>query len=325
MSETALKKAMSIGRMTRLPVLRRLILLSALCLLTSLAVTASTSAATLFTNTNQITIPDDGSASPYPSEISVSGLNGPITDVSVTLHRFGHADPDDVDILLVSPSGKGVILMSDACGITEGEDFTWTFSQSAPHPISVISGDCADFAYQPANYGSGDFWPTPAPPGPYSTSLSAFDRTNPNGEWRLFVNDDSSGNTGFFTNHFTLGVTTDTTPPTVVSVNPANDARGIKRITNVSATFSEAMRPGSINRNTFELFKAGTTTRIGATVNYDAMGGRALLNPNSNLKPKTKYKAAVTTGAKDLSGNDLDQNPVTAGNQQKVWFFTTRR
>jgi subtilisin-like proprotein convertase family protein len=490
MSETALKKAMSIGRMTRLPVLRRLILLSALCLLASLAVTASTSAATLFTNTNQITIPDDGSASPYPSEISVSGLNGPITDVSVTLHRFGHADPDDVDILLVSPSGKGVILMSDACGITEVEDFTWTFSQSAPHPISVISGDCADFAYQPANYGSGDFWPTPAPPGPYSTSLhafdgdfangtwrlyivdasdngasgdielgwslsidtgpvdaaipgtgtsgpasfypatrtisgqeglitdldvtidgiwhqnpddldlllvgpqgqkvilmsdacgsfgvkafgwvwddeapapmpdgdgtnvctarfhkpadyepgdawptpappgpystslSAFDRTNPNGEWRLFVNDDSSGNTGFFTNRFTVGVTTDTTPPTVVSVNPANDARGIKRITNVSATFSEAMRPGSINRNTFELFKAGTTTRIGATVNYDAMGGRALLNPNSNLKPKTKYKAAVTTGAKDLSGNDLDQNPVTAGNQQKVWFFTTRR
>ena len=54
-------------------------------------------------------------------------------------------------MLLVSPSGKGVILMSDACGITEVEDFTWTFFQSAPRPISAISGDCADFAYQPAN------------------------------------------------------------------------------------------------------------------------------------------------------------------------------
>jgi hypothetical protein len=110
MSETV-SKAMWIVRMTRLPIVRRLILLSVLCLLASLAVTASTSAATLFTNPSQITIPDDGSASPYPSEISVSGLNGPITDVSVTLHRFGHADPDDVDMLLVSPSGKGVILM----------------------------------------------------------------------------------------------------------------------------------------------------------------------------------------------------------------------
>jgi hypothetical protein len=32
----------------------------------------------------------------------------------------------------------------------------------------------------------------------------------------------------------------------------------------------------------------------------------------------------VTTGAKDLSGNGLDQNPNVTGNQQKVWFFTTR-
>jgi hypothetical protein len=131
MSETV-SKAMWIGRMTRLPVVRRLILPVVFCALASLAVTASTSAATLFTNPNKITIPDEGNASPYPSEISVSGLNGSITDISVTLHHFGHADPDDVDVLLVSPSGKGVILMSDACGITEVEDFTWTFSQPPP-------------------------------------------------------------------------------------------------------------------------------------------------------------------------------------------------
>jgi hypothetical protein len=84
------------------------------------------------------------------------------------------------------------------------------------------------------------------------------------------------------------------------------------------------MRAGSINRNTFELFKAGSTTRIRATVNYDEMGGRALLNPKANLRPRTRYKAVVMTGAKDLSGNGLDQNTNVAGNQQKVWFFTTR-
>jgi subtilisin-like proprotein convertase family protein len=488
MSETPFEKAMLIRRTARLRNVRGLIMVSFLCVLASLAVTASASAATLFTNSNQITIPSSGNASPYPSEIAVSGTTGPITDISVTLHRFGHSYPQEADILLVSPSGKGVVLMSDACGIGGVEDFTWTFSQSAPRPISAISGDCADFTYQPANYGSGDFWPapappgpystnlhafdgepangtwrlyvvdgwpnrsgdieggwslsidtgpvdaaipgngtsgpasfypatrtvsgqeglitdlnvaidgiwhqnpddldlllvgpqgqkvilmsdacgsfgvnsfgwvwddeapapmpdgdgtnvcgtpfhrpadyepgdswpTPAPPGPYSTSLSAFDRTNPNGEWRLYVNDDSSGNTGFFTNRFTLAITTDTTPPAVVSVSPANNAKGVKRVTNVSATFSEAMRAGSINRNTFELFKAGSTTRIRATVNYDEMGGRALLNPKANLRPRTRYKAVVMTGAKDLSGNGLDQNTNVAGNQQKVWFFTTR-
>jgi hypothetical protein len=164
----------------------------------------------------------------------------------------------------------------------------------------------------------------PAPPGPYSTSLSAFDRTNPNGEWRLFVNDDSSGNTGFFTNRFTLGITTDTTLPTVVDVGPDNNARRVKLITNVGARFSEAMRSGSINRKTFKLFKAGSTTPIRATVSYDGMAGRALLNPKANLRPGTRYKAVVTMGTKDLSGNGLDQNPNVAGNQQKVWFFTTR-
>jgi len=52
------------------------------------------------------------------------------------------------------------------------------------------------------------------------------------------------------------------------------------------------------------------------------MGGRALLNPN--LKPRTRYMGVVTTGAKDLSDNGLDQNPNVTGNQQKVWLFTTR-
>jgi hypothetical protein len=59
-------------------------------------------------------------------------------------------------------------------------------------------------------------------------------------------------------------------------------------------------------------------------VSYDGMGARALLNPNANLRPGTRYKAVVRTGAKDLSSNGLDQRPGAAGNQQKVWFFTTR-
>jgi subtilisin-like proprotein convertase family protein len=397
MSETVIEKAMRIGRMARSPVVHRLILLVAFCGLASLAVTASTSAATLFTNPSQITIPDDGSASPYPSEITVSGLNGPITDISVTLHRFGHADPDDADVLLVSPGGKGVILMSDACGITEVEDFTWTFSRSAPRPISAISGDCADFAYQPANYGGGDFWPSPAPAGPYSTSLDAFDGDFANGTWKLYIVDASNnGASGDIEGGWSLSIDTgpvDAAIPGTGTSGPASfypatrtisgreglitdlngtidgiwhqnpddldlllvgpqdqkvihmsdacgsfDAKAFGWVwddeapapmpdgdgTNVSATFSEAMRPGSINRNTFELFKAGTTTRIGATVNYDGMGGRALLNPNSNLRPGSRYEAVVTTGAKDLSGNGLDQKPGVAGNQQKVWFFTTR-
>ena len=94
MIKTVFEQGTRIGRVARLPNLRRLILLSVLCALASLAVSASASAETLlFSNPTPIAIPgsgDIGNASPYPSEIAVSGMSGPITNVAVTLHRFGH-------------------------------------------------------------------------------------------------------------------------------------------------------------------------------------------------------------------------------------------
>jgi hypothetical protein len=221
--------------------------------------------------------------------------------------------------------------MAGACGSYGVEAYGWVWDDEAPALMPNGDGTnvCGVRSHRPADYEPGDPWPAPAPPEPYSPFLSAFDGTDPNGEWSLFVNDDSPGSTGFFTSRFTLRIATltppDTTPPTVTSVNPANNAEGIKLTSNVGAGFSEEMGAGSINRNTFELFKAGTTTRIGATVSYDVAARRARLNPNANLRPNTRYKAVVTTGAQDLSGNQLDQKPGTTGNQQKVWFFTTRR
>jgi hypothetical protein len=64
---------------------------------------------------------------------------------------------------------------------------------------------------------------------------------------------------------------------------------------------------------------------VGATVSYDPATMKATLNPSNNLRAATKYKAVVTTRAKDLAGNSLDQNPSVGGNQNKTWTFTTRR
>jgi hypothetical protein len=41
------------------------------------------------------------------------------------------------------------------------------------------------------------------------------------------------------------------------------------------------------------------------------------------LARNTRYKVVVTTEAKDLAGNALDQNPTHEGNQPKGWAFTT--
>jgi Tol biopolymer transport system component len=125
----------------------------------------------------------------------------------------------------------------------------------------------------------------------------------------------------------------DTTPPKVKSTSPANNATMIAPGVNATATFTEAMDasptatdgdPSTITGTTFKLMKAGTTTAIGAVVSYNATSNKATLNPNANLQLGTKYKAVVTTGAQDVAGNRLDQNPTTAGLQQKAWTFTIR-
>jgi hypothetical protein len=122
------------------------------------------------------------------------------------------------------------------------------------------------------------------------------------------------------------------TAPTVIpngpnGTVPAADAKNVDRTTNVTATFSEDMMASSIDGTTFKLFKKGSTTKISATVSYDPTTRKATLNPfgltTTRLARGTTYKAVVTTGAKDLAGNQLDQDPSLGGLQQMKWFFTT--
>jgi hypothetical protein len=61
---------------------------------------------------------------------------------------------------------------------------------------------------------------------------------------------------------------------------------------------------------------------IAAQVGYDAPTHKATLNPNDTLKRGVTYKAVVSTVAKDVAGNRLDQDESTTGLQQKVWYFT---
>jgi probable HAF family extracellular repeat protein len=119
--------------------------------------------------------------------------------------------------------------------------------------------------------------------------------------------------------------TPDTTPPKVTSTLPAANATGIAPAANIAATFSEAMMANSINGTTFKLSKVGTTTTKAAAVRYDSTIKKATLNPHANPQRGARYKAMVTTGAKDLAGNQLDQNGSLSGRQQKAWTFNVRR
>src|SRR2546423_797351 len=64
-----------------------------------------------------------------------------------------------------------------------------------PDSTQITSG-----TFRPTNIGSPDPFPAPAPtgtpPGTYSSLLSSFNASNPNGTWRLFVFDDAAQDQG---------------------------------------------------------------------------------------------------------------------------------
>ena len=127
---------------------------------------------------------------------------------------------------------------------------------------------------------------------------------------------DGSGNSSTATFSVTVE---DTTAPKVTSTSP-RDGGEVGPAANIRAAFSEDMQSASV-LNAFKLFKKGSTNRIAAQVTYDAETDTATLNPTNNLRRGATYKAIVSTVAKDVAGNRLDQDGSTAGLQQKVWFF----
>ena len=46
----------------------------------------------------------------------MAGAPPTISKITVTLTSFNHTFPDDVDMLLVSPTGRKMIIMSDTIG-----------------------------------------------------------------------------------------------------------------------------------------------------------------------------------------------------------------
>jgi hypothetical protein len=112
--------------------------------------------------------------------------------------------------------------------------------------------------------------------------------------------------------------------PRVFSTDPAEGATGVDPAANVTATFSEAMNPSSINDTTFMLRPFGFGQPVDFTVSYDPTTKKAILDPKTDLQLGAIYQAEVTSGATDLAGNRLDQDPRLSGLQAKLWTFTIR-
>lgn len=181
-----------------------------------------------------------GPADPYPQTQIRADDGKVITDLNVWVNGVFHNEPDDIDMVLEKVNGPRVMLMSDACGEYDVNAYGWLFDDEAPAPMpdNGTTNICGATAQRPTDHLPGESLPAPAPPGPYASSLSAFDLTEAGGEYRLWVNDDASGREGFFTHNFQLDMQTRTPPETTIDKAPP--ARTTKRRATFEFSSSEA-------------------------------------------------------------------------------------
>jgi hypothetical protein len=241
--------------------------------------------------------------------------------------------------------------MADMGGDTDVAGVTLVLDDEAASPLPdqlmLQSG-----TFRPADSDNDELWGdndeligAPGNASGDSSALSVFDGTNPNGTWQLYVGDDGSSDTGALAGGWSLRITTtdpppvpasggttpagptskDTVHPRVSAASPKAGAARVGQSKDVRVTFSESVRPSTLNARTVKLVRKGTTVRIPATITYNRATRTVTIDPTRRLRHHTTYKVVVTTAVKDVAGNALDQKPFVTGNQKARWTFTTSR
>lgn len=208
--------------------------------------------AVVFTNPASITVNDAvaiGTASPYSSNIAVSGMTGTITNITVSLNNINSTFPDDFDVLLVGPTGANLILMSDCGGSDDRNSIDITFDDASPNSLPDATALPSGASFKPTNIGAGDTFPAPAPaPSANTTLAAAFGGTDPNGTWNLFAVDDLGADMTFVGNGWGLTITTSGSPATTftnsAAIKGGDGARG--RAATYASTITASGLTGAI-------------------------------------------------------------------------------
>ena len=158
---------------------RTILIMSTMTLALILASGVAMAVTTSFSTPRHINIPELGPANPYPSTLQVSGLSGTVTDVNLTLKRFSHTWPGDLVVTLEDPSHNVSTVMSGNGNGTDIQNSTLVLDDEATNTLPDSSNPLSAGTYKPSN-----------------NLLAAFDGYDPNGTWKLYVDDISSYDRG---------------------------------------------------------------------------------------------------------------------------------
>lgn len=250
-----------------------------------------------YTNSTRIEIRDgtaDGqpvAATNYPANISVSGIAGAVSKVTATLRNMNHGYPEDIDILLVSPELRNVMLMSDVGLEVNLVNVTLTFDDSATNSLPFGSATITSGVYKPTDYIADLPFPAPAPGMPYGTVLSNFNGGNPNGTWSLYVVDDLEGDVGEILNGWSLKI---------VSASPLNP------VCDLSLTVNDSPDPVIVSNNltyTMAITNHGPSSATGIKITNTIPAGASFISSSRPYSITTNNQVIQDIGslAKDAS------------------------
>jgi len=99
--------------------------------------------------------------------------------------------------------------------------------------------------------------------------------------------------------------------PAVIATSPTNGETSVALNKVITVTFNEEMNPSTINPTSFTIVNG--TTSIPGIITYS--GNTASFTPTGNLVANKTYIGKVTTAAKDLNGNAMQED--------YIWTFST--
>ncbi len=129
-------------------------------------------------------IQSSNKASPYPVVLNIENdIKYTECNLTVTLGYCNITSPSTIRMLLSSPNGKSILLMSDITSISgSGASINLNFSdQGGQFESSLVSG-----TYMPTGTTFNNM-PYPAPGGPYVKTLAELVVGKIDGEWKLYV------------------------------------------------------------------------------------------------------------------------------------------
>jgi hypothetical protein len=232
-------------------------------------------------------------ASPYPASITVSGMSGAVSSVTVNIVGWNYPNdyPYTLELMLVAPGGsQALVFFAGNCGDNQQSlsNFNLTLSDAGSGiPPNGFNVDCTNNAtYKP--YGNASFLGgCPTFPGASPSSAqcangstvglnSTFTGVIANGTWNVYaqVSDDGEASAGSLS--INLNLTTEVTQSastTSVSVNPTEIFNSSP---NNSSTFTATVTSGgnAVNEGVVQFYDNGTTAGTPVAVS----SGQAQLN-----------------------------------------------